>query len=559
MELIKINGLHFYNMIINANNKLEEQKDYVNALNVFPVPDGDTGTNMSMTLRNAASDLKGMKYDSISEVSKKFAKGALMGARGNSGVILSQIFRGIAKGLENKDEVSAEEFAQSFVEGTKYAYKAVMRPTEGTILTIIRAAGEAAVKSSSKNITVLMKEICVASEIMLNKTPDMNPVLKKAKVVDSGGVGLLIIFKAMHEVLLNEGAEKEFKPLNMVESKESKVVSAAQNLGENHEIKFGYCTEFIVLTEKMDINLFKKEIEEEGDSMVVVGMEDVVKVHIHTNDPGRILSKAVKYGELSKIKIDNMREEHRHVLEGDYSLAGGIAGNEAVLESAEAINEEVKTFAFVSVSLGDGIKNIFKDLGVDCVIEGGQTMNPSTKDIVNAVNKTNAEIVFILPNNKNIIMAANQAIDICNKKVVVINTKTIPQGITALTAFNPSASLEENVQSMEEAIKTVRTGSVTYAVRDTEMDGKEIKEGNILGLLEGKINEVGTDIYEVCDKLIENLVDDDSALITIFYGADCNEKEALNFVSKIESKYTELDVQAYNGNQPLHYIIVSVE
>lgn len=553
MEHLKINGQHFYNMVINASNRLEEQKDYVNALNVFPVPDGDTGTNMSMTLRNAVSELKNINLDSIGEVSKKLSKGALMGARGNSGVILSQIFRGIAKGLENKIEVTAEEFALSLMEGSKSAYKAVMRPTEGTILTIIRAAGESALKSNAKDLTILMKDVCEYSEVILNKTPDMNPVLKKAKVVDSGGVGLLIILKGMYEVLSND-----IKSINVIEAKEAANVSAAQNLGEDHEIKFGYCTEFIIITDRMDVNAFKGDIEKHGDSMVVVGMDEIVKVHIHTNDPGLILSKAVKFGELSKIKIDNMREEHRSVLQGDYSLAaGGVAGNETTADASEP--QEFKKYGFISIAAGEGITSIFRDLGVDFVIEGGQTMNPSTQDIVNAIEKINADNIFVFPNNKNIIMAANQAAEICEKNVVVIETKTIPQAITAITSFNPEASCEENTSVMKEAMKNVKTAEVTFAVRDAEIDGIEIKEGNILGQIEKKIKEVGNDKFDVCSKLIEEMIDEDSELITIFYGNGCSEEEVEEFLTKLEERYSDLDIQVYDGKQPLYYFIVSVE
>lgn len=549
MEYINIDGQIFYNMAINANNKLEEQKEYVNSLNVFPVPDGDTGTNMSMTFKSAVTEIQGMEKETIDKISKSLAKGALMGARGNSGVILSQILRGIAKGLENKVEVNVEELANSIMEGAKSAYKAVMRPTEGTILTVIKGAGEAAVKSNAQNITELMDDVCTQSEIVLNKTPEMLPVLKQAKVVDAGGAGLLIILKGMLEVL-----EKDLKSLTVNKGEEKPTnTSAAKTLGDT-DIKFGYCTEFFIMSDKVNIEEFKKELEPHGDSMIVVGGEGLVKVHIHTNDPGFILSKAVKLGSLSKIKIDNMREQHRHILEDEYPVNQEESANDAIEE-----NMETKKYAFVSVSLGEGIKNIFKDLGVDFVIEGGQTMNPSTEDILNAVKKLNAENIFVLPNNKNIIMAATQAAELADKNVYVIPTKTIPQGITAITSFNIEAEVEENINNMTEAIENVATGSVTYAVRDTEMDGKVIKEGNILGLKEGKIEEIGSDKYTVCSNLIENMVTEGSELITIFYGKDCNEEEVNKFVKELEEKYEELDIQCYNGEQPLYYFIFSVE
>ncbi|MEW9094019.1 MAG: DAK2 domain-containing protein [Clostridiaceae bacterium] len=541
MEYLMINGRHFYNMMINGSNKLEESKDYVNSLNVFPVPDGDTGTNMSMTFKSAVSEIKGIDNEPIGAIARSLAKGALMGARGNSGVILSQILRGIAKGLEDKTEVNSEELANAFLEGSKSAYKAVMRPTEGTILTIIKAAGEAAIKSKHKDIKNLMEEVCSYSEITLDKTPEMLPVLKQAKVVDAGGAGLLIILKGMYEVL-----DKDLKSLSIIEStSETNSESIIKDFGEQN-IEFGYCTEFFVVSNNIDIDEFKNDISQHGDSMLVVGGEGLVKVHIHTNDPGLVLSKAVKLGSLSKIKIDNMREQHRHIIEESEDIQ-------------EEANEEKKEFAFVSVALGEGIKNIFKDLGVDFVIEGGQTMNPSTEDILNAVNKINAENIFVLPNNKNIIMAATQAAELSDKKVFVIPTKTIPQGITAITAFNGDIEAEENVKSMEEAILNVGTGSITYAVRDTEMDGKVIKEGDIIGLIEGKIKETGNDIFEVCKNLIKSMVNEDTELITIFYGEDCNEEQVLEFVNGLESEYEDLDIQCYNGKQPLYYFIFSVE
>lgn len=541
MSILKINGEKFYNMMVNASNTLEEQKEYVNSLNVFPVPDGDTGTNMSMTFKAAVEEIKDLKNEPIGKVAKTLAKGALMGARGNSGVILSQILRGFAKGLEGKTEVDVKEFAESIMEGARSAYKAVMRPTEGTILTVVRAAGESAVNSSAMDAETLIKEVYEHTKITLNKTPEMLPVLKKAKVVDAGGMGFLVILQGMKDALLgNIRAQIEDKAIIPTQNE------AAQYISEE-DIKFAYCTEFIILSEDGDSNAFRAEIESLGDSIIAVAFEDVIKVHIHTNDPGSVLSKAVQLGELSKIKIENMKEQHRHL----------VLEDELVTEEVTA--EETKKYGFVSVAMGEGITNIFKDLGVDIVIEGGQTMNPSTQDILDAVNKINADNIFVLPNNKNIVMAASQAVEISDKNIIVIPSKTIPQGITALTVFNSEAEVEENKEAMTESLSNVTTASVTYAVRDTEMDGKEIKEGNILGLVEGKISEVGADIFEVCEKLLENTVTEDSELITILYGNDCNENEVNDFVEKIEDKYSDLDVQAYKGNQPLYYFILSVE
>lgn len=548
MKFNKINGEHLYYMMSNAANKLELQSEYVNSLNVFPVPDGDTGTNMSMTFRAAVKEIEGMNNKNIGEVSKKLAKGALMGARGNSGVILSQILRGISKGLEGKEEADASEFANALLEGSKSAYKAVMRPTEGTILTIVRTAGEVAVALKENDITELMREVCRESKIMLDKTPEMLPALKKAKVVDSGGMGLLIILQGIQEALENDLKVTTGTP----QAVKSSVAQAQRSETMSEEdIKFGYCTEFIILGDATHAEDFKSKVIDKGDSLVVVGYEDVIKVHIHTNNPGKVLEEAVKFGELSKIKIDNMREEHREMLEGLYDESA---------ETEESIAaEEFKRYAFISVAMGEGMKNIFKDLGVDYVIEGGQTMNPSTQDMLAAIEKLNAEHIFILPNNKNIIMAANQAAEISDKDIRVIPTKTIPQGITCITMFNPEADVEENVEELKEAIEMVKTTSVTYAVRDTEIDGKEIKEGNILGLVEGKIKEVGENPYKVAEDLIGSLVDEDSELITIFYGKDCEEEKVDALIEKLEEKYGDLDVQCYNGEQPLYYFIMSVE
>jgi len=541
LEFIKIDGHHFYNMVINACNKLEEQKEYVNALNVFPVPDGDTGTNMSMTFKAAVKEIENLNSNSIGEVSKVLAKGALMGARGNSGVILSQILRGIAHGFEGKIEATAGDVANSFVEGSKAAYKAVMRPTEGTILTIIRAAGESGIKCIETDVVALLKEISEQSEIMLNKTPEMLAVLKSAKVVDAGGMGLYILIKGMYEALRDN-----LQGLVIDNEIQTKKYDPIATLGEQ-DIKYGYCTEFFVKADESHVEQFKYDLEPHGDSMIVVGADDIIKVHIHTNDPGLILSKAVKLGELSKVKIENMRDQHRHLIFNEEELA----------EKLEPI--EIKPYAFISVAMGDGIKSIFSDLGVDYVIEGGQTMNPSTQDILDCISMVNAENIFILPNNKNIIMAASQAAELTDKNVMVVPTKTIPQGITCLTTFSPDVSMEENLAAFNEAIKNVSTCTVTYAVRDTEMDGIKIKKGNILGLVEGKINEVGEDIFKVCGKIISNVINDGSGLITLFYGIDCDEEKVAEFVQTLEEKYPELDVQSYNGKQPLYYFIASVE
>ena len=549
MEYTKINGRDFYNMVVNASNKLLEQSDFVNALNVFPVPDGDTGTNMSMTFKAAVKEIENIDTESIGEVSKRLAKGALMGARGNSGVILSQILRGFSKGLEGKQEVDATEFAIGFFEGSKSAYKAVMRPTEGTILSVIRAAAETAVTSEKKDVISLMEEITVSAKDMLDKTPELLPALKKAKVVDSGGMGLYIILQGMFEAL-KDGIKAEIKDIT-VEASNNTLAKATEEI----DIKFGYCTEFIILGDAKNAKAFQNEIETLGDSMIVVGYDDVIKVHIHTNDPGLVLSKAVNIGELSKIKIDNMREEHREILinakDKEVSLLEA--------QSSEESDNEKKKYGFVTVAMGDGISSIFKDLGIDCVIEGGQTMNPSTQDILDAVNDINAEHIFIMPNNKNIIMAANQAAEISDKDIFVVPTTTIPQGIACATVFNFDSEVQENFNNLKNAINEVKTGSVTYAVRDTEIDGINIKEGNMLGIVEGKIKEVGEDKEEVAGKVLADMIDEESELVTVYYGEEVSDEEAKNFENELQEKYDDLDIQFYKGNQPLYYFLISVE
>ena len=546
MKYQKINGHDFYNMVVNASNRLLEESDFVNALNVFPVPDGDTGTNMSMTFKAAVKEIENLNSESIGETSKKLAKGALMGARGNSGVILSQILRGISKGLEGKTEVDGRDLAVAFEEGSKAAYKAVMRPTEGTILSVIRAAAESVTNVEESNVIAVMETVVTNAKIMLDKTPDLLPALKKAKVVDSGGMGLYIILQGMLDALKND-IKSEIKDVTV---KSAGATGAAST--EDIDIKFGYCTEFIIVGDASKAKEFQDKIEDLGDSMIVVGYEDVIKVHIHTNDPGKVLSNAVQYGELSKIKIDNMREEHREVL----ALKNEEAASDIQEEVAPA---ESKKYAFISVAMGDGITRVLKDLGVDYVIEGGQTMNPSTQDMMECISKLNAEHIFILPNNKNIIMAAEQAAEISDKDIRVIPTKSIPQGITAITMFNYEADVDANEETLKEALEMVKTGSVTYAVRDTEMDGIEIKEGNMLGLVESKIKAVGEDYFEVAKEILESMIDEDSELITIFYGKDVDESKMEEFIAELEDKYDDFDLQCYKGDQPLYYFIMSVE
>lgn len=555
MDYKEINGEQFYNMVINASNKLGEEKQYVNSLNVFPIPDGDTGTNMWMTFDSAAQEILSLKDSTVGNISKVLSKGALMGARGNSGVILSQILRGFAKGLTDKDTASVQDLKDAFEEGSKFAYKAVMRPTEGTILTIIRACAEAANKSNKTTICELLEDVIHHAKIVLDKTPDMLPQLKEANVVDAGGYGLLLIIKGFYEALkYNISATRNVN----IEQKQQDNNISPQSLISTDSIKFAYCTEFFLISKNVDIEKFKNDLEKHGDSMVVVGLDDIVKVHIHTNDPGLILSKALSFGELSKIKIENMKEQHRHVIFQEEEMKAKDNMQECKGSEKEESKGHLK-FAFVAVAKGEGIASILKELGVNRIVEGGQTMNPSTQDILASIESLNADNIIIMPNNKNIVMAANQAVDLTEKNVVVLPTRTIPEGITALTVFNEDDSLEENIENMKEVVSNVKTGSVTYAVKDSVNESVEIKENDILGLVGEKIVSVGHDKYEVCKEIIKTMIDEDSELITIYYGEDCNKEATDLMIAELEDEYDDLDIQCYDGKQPLHYFIVSVE
>lgn len=548
----KIDGQKFLKMIINASNRLDEKKAYVDSLNVFPVPDGDTGTNMSMTFRAAVNTVAGSLEKSIAKISKDLAKGALMGARGNSGVILSQIFRGIAKGFENIDEAGPSEFANALKEGAVSAYRAVMRPTEGTILTVIREVGDHAVSLESSNIESLMDEVTKVADETLEKTPDLLPQLKEAKVVDSGGMGLVIILKGMQEALKNNfdgSLNNEIK----TSSEESEVGAVLAPT----DITYGYCTEFIVAGAINDPG-FQGYLESKGDSIVFVTMDDITKIHIHTENPGEIMQEAQKHGELLKIKIENMREQNRSLHKHEES--DFVKENMEDSEHHHTMTEEKNSkYGFISVAAGNGMKSIFEDLGCNVVIEGGQTMNPSTEDILKAINKVNAEEIFIFPNNKNIIMSANQTLELTEKKVHVVPTKTIPQGIACMTAFNYESDTEENLEILKDAIKSVKSAQVTFAVRDTEIEGQAVHAGDYLGLLENKIKLVEREIYPTALELVDMMVNEDTSVISVYYGKDTVESEVEAFVEALEEKYPDHDVISFNGMQPIYYLIMSVE
>lgn len=544
MSNTQINGQDFLKMLVHASNRLEEQKAYVDSLNVFPVPDGDTGTNMSMTFRSAVESIKGSREEAIDKVSRDMAKGALMGARGNSGVILSQIFRGIAKGFEGKEAAECADIATALKEGANSAYRAVMRPTEGTILTVIREVGDAATEEDCQDIPSLLTKVNEVAETTLNKTPDLLPQLKEAGVVDSGGMGLVIILKAMAEALTMEAMPS----LGSIGASGS--VSEDGAATSPADITFGYCTEFIVAGAIQDPQ-FQSYLESKGDSIVFVTMDDITKIHIHTEDPGEVMQKAQSHGELLKIKIENMREQNRKLK--------GHQESDFVKENLSKPAAEHKANAFVAVAAGEGIRQIFDDLGCDVVIEGGQTMNPSTQDILSAIDSLSADEIYIFPNNKNIILSANQCLELTDKSIHVIPTKTIPQGISCLATFNPEGTTEENLAVMTEAIANVASAQITFAVRDTEIDGKKIKAGDYLGLLENKIHLVERDLYPMADKLIAEMVREDSAIISVYHGRDTKEEEVAAFVAKLEEKYPDFDIIAIAGQQPIYYLIMSVE
>lgn len=544
MKYTVIDGQILKDMILNGAYELEKNKDMVNSLNVFPVPDGDTGTNMSATMMSAVEEIKKLKNISVQSVADAAAMGSLMGARGNSGVILSQILRGFSKQLKNKTAITTKDFALALKEGANTAYRAVMKPTEGTILTVARESADKAIEIAKNEVDFLtfMKKVYDQSVVTLNKTKDMLLVLKQAGVVDAGGKGLVVIYSGILKYL-----QGEIITLEQTEISDKITKLEAQNVENIEDIKFSYCTEFFIKSNNENYERFKDKISSYGDSIVVVGMENLIKVHIHTNHPGIILEEAVKLGELSKIKIDNMKEQHRSLVE------------EENIPINENIKEEEKEYGIITVAAGDGIISIFKDLGADIVVEGGQTMNPSTQDILEAINSINAKNIFVLPNNGNILMAAQQARDVSNKNVIVIPTKSIPQGITSVITFNPDLDAKENEDEMLKAISKVKTGQITYAVRDTVFNDVDIKEGNILGILNGKLIKSGEDINQITKEVLDEMVDDNSELITIFYGNGIKEEDTDDIQNYISEKFSHCDVSVNYGGQPLYYYIISVE
>ncbi|MCI9616140.1 MAG: DAK2 domain-containing protein [Dorea sp.] len=550
-------------MFLAGAQNIEAKKEYINELNVFPVPDGDTGTNMSLTIMAAAKEVTALEKPDIKELAKAISSGSLRGARGNSGVILSQLLRGFTKSIREEKQIDVQGLAAACARARDTAYKAVMKPKEGTILTVASGIADKAAQMAAEtdDLEVFLPAVIEHAEEVLKKTPDMLPVLKEAGVVDSGGQGLLEVIKGAYDAFL--GKEIDYSAIKPGTGVQVTKISAQ----DTADIKFGYCTEFIILTEKEftdeEEKDFKGYLSSIGDSIVCVADDDVVKVHVHTNDPGLAIQRALTYGQLSRMKIDNMREEHQEKLIKD---AEKLAASEAA-KTAEAVGradkkpeEPRKPMGFIAVSIGEGMNEIFKELGVDHIIEGGQTMNPSTEDMLNAIDQVNADCVFILPNNKNIVLAANQAKDLVeDKKIVVIPSKTVPQGITAVISFMPDADVKENEEAMLSAIGNVKSGQVTYAVRDTHIDDKEIHEGDIMGIGDSGIMAVGKGVEETTKELLGQLVDEDSELISLYYGEEVKEEDAERFIAEIGELYPDVDVDAHYGGQPIYYYVLAVE
>lgn len=557
MEINTIDAKTFAKMFLAGAQRLEASKEWINELNVFPVPDGDTGTNMTMTIMSAAKEVSSITDPDMRSLCKAVSSGSLRGARGNSGVILSQLFRGFTKIAAEYEIIDVMILANAMQKAVETAYKAVMKPKEGTILTVAKGVADRASEMVVKtdDIVEFAEEILKHGDDVLNQTPEMLPVLKQAGVVDSGGQGLMQVLKGAFEGLMGKEVTVNFN-----DTKTSKVTKISKEAEAN--IKFGYCTEFIVVLDKEfnkdNEHEFKKYLGSIGDSLVVVADDEIVKVHVHTNAPGLAIQKGLTFGALTSMKIDNMREEHQEKL---IKNAEKIAREQKEAQEAqEAAAGEKKDIGFIAVSVGEGINEIFRGLGADYIIEGGQTMNPSTEDMLNAIDKVNADNIFIFPNNKNIILAANQAKELVeNKNVYVIPTKTVPQGITALINYVPDMSVDENEDQMNQEISNVKTGQVTYAVRDTTIDDIEIRQGDYMGVGDHNILAVSKTIDETTKSMIDKIVNDDDGLISIYYGSDIDEDTANNLASEIEDKYPDCDVETHFGGQPIYYYIVSVE
>ncbi len=541
-------------MFLAGAKNLESKKEWINELNVFPVPDGDTGTNMTLTIMSAAKEVASLPEITMEALAKAISSGSLRGARGNSGVILSQLFRGFTKGIKEYEEIDTVILASAMQKAVETAYKAVMKPKEGTILTVAKGAADKAseLAETDMDMKTFIGKVIDHADGVLAQTPEMLPVLKEAGVVDSGGQGLMQVLRGAYDAFL--GKEIDYS-IEGAQSSSPLTKAAPQ---AEADIKFGYCTEFIIMLEKEYTDVteleFKAFLSSIGDSIVVVSDDDIVKVHVHTNDPGKAISKALTYGSLTKMKIDNMREEHQEKLIKD---AEKLAAQQKEEEALKAPKKEV---GFISVSIGEGVGQIFKDLGVDYLIEGGQTMNPSTEDMLKAIEKVNADTIFIFPNNKNIILAANQAKVLTKgKEVIVMPTKTVPQGISAMINYNAELSVKENEEAMKESIQLVKTGQITYAVRDTHIEDKEIRQGDIMGIGDSSILAVGQDIQKVSEETVEKMLDEESELISIYYGSEVKQEQAEALRNILAEKWPDCEVEVYSGGQPIYYYVISVE
>ncbi|UQD51671.1 hypothetical protein C0971_06205 [Bacillus methanolicus] len=559
MSITVLDGKRFAEMVIQGANHLAANAKIVDALNVFPVPDGDTGTNMNLSMTSGAKEVKNNVQDHIGKVGTALSRGLLMGARGNSGVILSQLFRGFAKYIENKSQLDGKEFAAALEAGVETAYKAVMKPVEGTILTVAKDAAKKAVKvaKKEKDLVVIMEEVVKEAKASLNRTPDLLPVLKEVGVVDSGGQGLVFVYEGFLSELKGEKLPESASHPSMEELVNAEHHKSAQSHMNTEDIKYGYCTEFMVKFEQEKLKknpfseeTFRQDLSKYGDSLLVIADEELVKVHIHSEQPGEVLTYGQRYGSLINMKIENMREQHANIV--------GETKTPLVAEMALQ-NKEKREYGIVTVSIGSGIAELFRSIGAHAVIEGGQTMNPSTEDIVKAIKNVHAKKVIILPNNKNIVMAAQQAAEVSEEQVVVIPSKTVPQGMSALLAFNPGVELEENEKAMMEAMKHVKTGQITFAVRDTNIDGLEIEKDDFMGIADGKIVIKSKDKVKAAKELLNHMLDEETEILTILTGEDAKEEEVAKLVEYIESKYKDIEIEVHDGGQPLYSFIFAIE
>ena len=552
MSITNLEGKRFAEMVLMGANQLSANAKLVDALNVFPVPDGDTGTNMNLSMTSGAKEVESHINEHIGKVGAALSKGLLMGARGNSGVILSQLFRGFSKKIESKASINSTEFAEAFAAGVETAYKAVMKPVEGTILTVAKDAAKAAVASAEVNedIVAVMEDVVKEANASLQRTPDLLPVLKEVGVVDSGGQGLVFVYEGFLAQLKGESVS-----ISSVSASMDQLVSAEHHMNvadhiNSEDIEFGFCTEIMVRfqdgMEPYNEDEFRNHLNEMGDSLLVISDDEVVKVHVHTEHPGEVLNYGQKFGTLIKIKVDNMREQHSSLVTTDAPAAPVAA-------------KKKEEYGIVTVAMGSGVADLFRSIGAKAVIEGGQTMNPSTEDIVKAIKEVNAKNVIILPNNKNIIMAAQQSVDLVDENVIVIPSKTVPQGMASLLAFNPSLSAKDNETAMNEALSTVKTGQITFAVRDTSIDGLEIENGDFMGIAEGKIVNKSKNKLEATKELLDSMIDEDSEILTIIYGEDVTESEVNELVEYCEEKFEDVEVELHDGKQPLYSFILAVE